>query len=295
MNQEESKYLELLACVMSGEERKDRTGIGTKSIFGSTLRFSLLNNTLPLLTTKKMFLKGIMEELLFFVRGDTDTKKLEAKGVNIWKGNTSREFLDSKGLSHLPEGDMGKGYGFQWRKFGQVEGTIDEYGNDWSVQGVDQLKNVLESIKQDPFGRRHIVSAWNPNQLNEMALPPCHMMFQFYVGEDNTLSCQWYQRSCDIFLGVPFNIASYALLTHIMAKAAGLKAKEVIFCGGDIHLYTSHMQQAAEQLTRKPMPFPTININKDISTIEDTEQLQYEDFQLLDYKCHPAIKAPMAV
>lgn len=296
MNNYEDAYLYLLNyLLLYGEDRQDRTGVGTKSKFGHTMHFPLKDNTIPLLTTKKMFWKGIVEELLFFIRGETDTKKLEEKGVNIWKGNTSREFLDSRGLSHLKEGDMGKGYGFQWRRFGDTPGTIDEYVNDWSLPGIDQLKNVFNSIKSEPYSRRHIITAWNPRQLDECALPPCHCFIQFYVNSNKELSCQWYQRSVDAFLGLPFNIASYALLTHIMAKATGLVAKEVIFVGGDVHIYNSHTQAIKEQLVRTPFEFPKINIRKDINSVEDMEQLQFEDFELMGYRSHPAIKATMAV
>lgn len=296
MNNEEQKYLDLMQCILeTGEARDDRTGVGTKSIFGTQLRFSLRNNTLPLLTTKKMFLKGIVEELLFFIRGETDTKKLEAKGVSIWKGNTSREFLDSRGLTYLPEGDMGKGYGFQWRKYGE---DINELTLRWfinSTMGIDQLQTVIEGIRKDPFSRRHIITAWNPQQLHEMALPPCHMTIQFYVGKNNELSCQFYMRSVDYFLGLPFNIASYALFTHIMARATGLQAKEVIFSGGDTHLYVTHLEAIKEQLQRKPYVFPQLKIKKIITSVKDMEALTFEDFELINYQAHPAIKASMAI
>jgi thymidylate synthase len=298
MNVEEQQYLNLLKNILeNGSNKEDRTGIGTKSIFGSTLRFNLLDNTLPALTTKKVFIRGAIEELLFFIRGDTDTKKLEAKGINIWKGNTSREFLDKKGLKYLPEGSLGKGYGFQWRKFGEVKSDPAKVPMRWTfndVEGVDQLSNVIDQIKKDPNSRRHIVSAWNPQQLKQMSLEPCHMMYQFYV-DNGTLSCQWYQRSVDSFLGLPFNIISYSVLTHLIAKIAGLTAKEVIFVGGDTHIYNNHIEQVKEQLTREPYDFPKININKEIKTLEDVENLSFENFQIENYKFHPAIKGEMAV
>lgn len=284
LNKQEDQYLHLLSdIVVNGNSRDDRTGIGTKGIFGSNIRFSLENNTLPLLTTKKMFTKGVIEELLFFIRGETDTKKLEVKGVNIWKGNTSREFLDKRGLS-LPEGDMGKGYGYQWRSWGKTD----------TNPGIDQLQQVFDGIKNDPYGRRHVVSAWNVSQLDEMSLPPCHILLQLYVN-NGELSCQWYQRSVDAFLGLPFNIASYAILTHLFAKATGLKAKELIFSGGDTHIYKNHIDQVRTQISRKPYNFPKLQINKDISSLKDIENLEYSDFEVLDYQCHPAIKADMAV
>lgn len=280
MNKEELAYLNLMKEIIdNGEDREDRTGVGTKSIFGSTLRFSLKDNIIPLLTTKKMFWKGIVEELLFFIRGETDTKKLEEKGVNIWKGNTSREFLDSRGLNNYAEGEMGPMYGFKWRNF----------------NGVDQLKNAIDLIKNKPTSRRIIITAYDPAATNLCVLDPCHLFFQFYVSNEKELSCQFYMRSVDTFLGLPFNIASYALLTHIIAKAAGLQAKEVIFCGGDTHCYNSHFEAIAEQLTRTPYHFPTIQIIKSINSLEDIEKLQYEDFALIGYNSHPAIKAIMSV
>jgi thymidylate synthase len=288
---QEREYLDLLTTILyDGVEKKDRTGIGTLSIFGSQLRFSLKDNTLPLLTTKKVFFRGVVEELLFFIRGETDTKKLEAKGINIWKGNTSREFLDSRGLHHLSEGNMGKGYGWQWRK----ASATNDFCPDGDGNGIDQLRQVLDGLKSDPYGRRHIITAWNPQQLCEMALPPCHMMCQFYVA-DNKLSCQWYQRSVDSLLGLPFNIASYSILTHLMAKATGLKAHEVIFCGGDTHLYLNHRKQAAQQIIREGYPFPKLRINKEIATVNDMEALTFEDFMLDNYVSHPKLEAEMAI
>ncbi len=294
MNSDEIKYLDLISNIANyGKVREDRTGVGTKGVFGTQLRFSLENDVIPMITTKKMFTKAVIEELLFFIRGETDTKKLEAKGVNIWKGNTSREFLDKRGLIRLPEGDMGKGYGFQWRAFNCSASSRDESGPIMD-HGVDQLEDVFSSLIRDPYSRRHIVTAWNPSQLHKMALPPCHMMFQFYV-DDGELSLQWYQRSVDCFLGLPFNILSYSILCRIMAKATGLKAKEVIFVGGDTHLYLNHLEQVKTQTSREPFPFPTLKINKEITSVEDMEELQFSDFEIVDYQCHPGIKAEMAV
>lgn len=293
MNQEEQNYLDLLKEILeTGNEQLDRTKVGTLSIFGSKLKFSLENNKIPLLTTKKMAIKGIIEELLFFIRGETNTKLLEEKGSNIWRSNTTREFLDSKGLNHLPEGDMGKGYGFQWRNFG---GEKAKSYTHFDKPGVDQINNLIDSLKNDPFGRRHIISAWNPSQLHEMALPPCHTHSQWYVNSKNELSCQFYMRSSDAFLGLPFNVASYGIFTHILAKTLNLKAKEVIFIGGNTHIYKNHIDQVNQQIVRIPYDFPYIHLTKNISSIEDIESLEFKDFIINNYNFHPVIKADMAI
>jgi thymidylate synthase len=305
MNTEERAYLDLLTKIINlGDERLDRTGVGTYSLFGSQLRFSLENNQIPMLTTKKMFSKGVIEELLFFLRGDTDTKILEEAGVNIWKGNTTRDFLDKRGLAYLPEGDMGKGYGFQWRNFGG-----QTYNNSsphfWKIMssppGTDQLLELIDGLQKDPFGRRHIITAWNPNQLDEMALPPCHILVQFYVSSDNKLSSQFYMRSVDSFLGLPFNILSYAILTRIVAQTVGMEAKEIVFVGGDTHVYKNHLQQVVTQIGRNPHEFPTLTINANLSggnideKIQAIENLKLENFVIEGYRSHPAIKAEMAI
>jgi len=296
MNQEEKNYLELLHDILvTGEEKSDRTGVGIYSSFGTTLRFSLRDGKVPMLTTKKMFTKGVIEELLFFLRGESDTKILEAKGVNIWKGNTTREFLDKTGLSHFPEGYMGKMYGFQWRHWG-AEQVVDPKTNEIVMKsGVDQIANVINLLKNDPNSRRIVVSAWNAGDLKEMCLAPCHPMFQFYVTNGDELSCCFYMRSVDMFLGFPFNLLSYAILTHIIAKTVGMKAKEIVFMGGDTHIYKSHIVQVGEQISREPFAFPTMIINKELNSITDIEQLQFSDFKFEGYQSHPAIKAEMAV
>ena len=293
MDHEENQYLALLTSILNnGVEKEDRTGIGTLGIFGAQLRFSLKDKTLPLLTTKKMFLRGIVEELLFFIRGDTDTKKLEDKGVNIWNGNTSRDFLNKRGLKHLPQGSLGKGYGFQWRNFG---GTEQPYNyKDYFKDGIDQLANALDLIKNEPNSRKIIVSAWNPQQLKDMALEPCHMMFQFQV-DNGKLNLLWYQRSVDTFLGLPFNIASYAILNILFAKAAQLEPGELIFSGGDTHIYKNHVSQSLEQAKRAPYQFPKLDINLPINSIEDMEKLSFDNFIIKDYQCHSSIKAEMAI
>jgi thymidylate synthase len=279
MNKEEQNYLNLLGDILAnGSERTDRTQIGTYGLFGTQLRFSLENNVVPMLTTKRLFARGVVEELLFFLRGETDTKKLEAVGVNIWKGNTSREFLDKRGLYHYPEGEMGPMYGSQWRSF----------------CGVDQLANTIDLLKKDPYSRRIVVSAYNPSVSHLTVLEPCHMFWQLYV-DDGQLSCQFYMRSVDSFLGLPFNILSYAILTRIVAKTVGMQAKELIFVGGDTHAYRNHVKQVAEQISRVPYDFPTMTINAELNSVADIENLKYADFEFQGYQCHPAIKAEMAV
>lgn len=289
---EEYKYLHLMEDILAnGTEKSDRTGVGTKSIFGTSLKFDL-RNSFPILTTKKVFWKGVVEELLWFVRGDTDSKKLEEKGVKIWVGNTSREFLDKNGLDYA-EGEIGPGYGFQWRHW-NGDYKLTYVNPDWANKGIDQLRSVVDTLRSNPNDRRMIVSAWNPSQLEKMTLPPCHLLWQVYV-ENGELHLQWYQRSVDTFLGLPFNISSYALLTCLLAKITNLKPGTVTFAGGDTHIYLNHQDQVREQLTRVPYKFPKLNIAKDIKTLEDIENLSFEDIQLIDYQSHATIKAPMAV
>lgn len=304
MNQEELNYLNLMKEILeNGEEVVDRTKVGAKFVFGAQLRFSLKENKIPLLTTKKMFTKGIIEELLFFLRGETDTKILEARGVNIWKGNTSREFLDKRGLYHLKEGDMGKGYGFQWRKFNGHEAEVNYTSEEMTCSNgyIDQIKNVIKSLRDDPFSRRHLVVAWNPAQLDDMSLVPCHYAMQFNVNTKKELSCIFQMRSVDTFLGLPYNITSYGLLTKLIAKATNLIPKEVIFSGANIHLYLNHLEQVKEQIVRVPFDFPTCEIKKEIydndinKILKNIENLSFEDFEIKNYNFHPAIKAEMAV
>ena len=289
-NHEEYSYMELCKNILlNGELRKDRTNVGTYSLFGQKLEFSLKDNIIPALTTKKLAYKSVIKELLWFISGSTNSKLLEASNVKIWSGNTSREFLDNRGLTDLEEGDIGAGYGFQWRHFGaDYKGMYENYEN----QGVDQLKEVIRLIKEDPFSRRIILTAWNPNALNRMALPPCHMMAQFYVSISGELSCQMYQRSCDMFLGVPFNIMSYSLLTHMIAHVTGLKANKLVMCFGDTHIYSNHTKQVITQLNNSPFNFPTISFNNSVRSIFD---FTIDDITLENYKSHPFIKAPMAV
>jgi thymidylate synthase len=300
---EEYKYLNLMQNILdNGVNKSDRTGTGTRSLFGTQLKFDL-TKSFPLITTKKVFWRGIVEELLWFIRGDTDSKLLEEKGVNIWKGNTSREFLDKRGLDY-PEGFAGPIYGFCWRHWGSSYNIRTllplEDGNPNPVivqpgnEGIDQLQQVVDSIKNTPDDRRMIVSGWDVKRLNDMSLPGCHILQQYYV-ENGHLHLQWYQRSKDVFLGGPFNYASYALLTHLIAKITGLKPGSITVAGGDTHLYSTHFSQAREQISRTPYPFPQLVIKKDIKTLRDIEGMCFEDFELVGYQSHKAIKAEMAV
>ena len=267
-NRGEKQYLELLGEVLErGAKKTDRTGTGTQSVFGRQLRFDL-RDSFPLLTTKKLHFKSILYELLWFLRGDTNVRWLQERGVSIWD-----EWADEKG-------ELGPVYGYQWRH--------------WRTPGgaeIDQIKQVMESLKKKPDSRRHLVTAWNPADVDKMALPPCHALFQFYVA-NGKLSCQMYQRSADLFLGVPFNIASYAALTVMVAQVAGLEADEFVLTLGDAHLYLNHLEQARLQLERQPKPFPRLKLNP---AVKDIFGFAYEDFSLEGYEPHPAIKAPIAV
>lgn len=286
---EEYQYLEKVAEIMKyGNTRIDRTNVGTKSIFGAQARYSLRNNTLPLLTTKKVFIRGIIEELIWFIKGSTNAKELQAKNVRIWDGNSSREFLDKYGFSHREEGDLGPIYGFQWRHFGA---EYKDMHTDYTGQGIDQLKECIWKIKNTPNDRRIIMSAWNPVDVPKMALPPCHCFVQFYVS-DGELSCQLYQRSADMGLGVPFNIASYAILTHMIAHVCGLKAGDFVHTIGDCHVYLNHFGPLEEQLKREPRPFPTLKIN---NVTDDIESFKYSDFEVIGYDPYPVVKMDMAV
>jgi thymidylate synthase len=261
-------YLDLMAHVLEhGVEKSDRTGTGTRSVFGYQMRFDLADG-FPLVTTKKVHLKSIIHELLWFFSGETNIRYLKENGVSIWD-----EWADS-------EGNLGPVYGSQWRSWRAADGRT-----------IDQISNVVEQIKTNPDSRRLIVNAWNVGEIDQMALPPCHAFFQFYVARGR-LSCQLYQRSADLFLGVPFNIASYALLTMMMAQATGLKPGEFVHTLGDAHLYLNHVEQARLQLSRDPKPLPKMRINPEVKSILG---FKYEDFTLTDYDPHPAIKAPIAV
>ncbi|XP_055617209.1 thymidylate synthase isoform X1 [Toxorhynchites rutilus septentrionalis] len=272
----------------NGNKRQDRTGVGTLAIFGTQMRYSLRNNTLPLLTTKRVFFRAVAEELLWFIRGSTNAKELQEKNIHIWDGNSTRQFLDSAGFTNREEGDLGPVYGFQWRHFGAQYKT---YHDDYSGQGIDQLAEVINRIKTNPTDRRIIMSAWNPVDIPQMALPPCHCLAQFFVA-DGELSCQLYQRSADMGLGVPFNIASYALLTHMIAHVTGLKTGDFIHTTGDTHIYLNHIEPLKEQIQRTPRRFPSLNFKRVITSIDD---FRYEDLEVRDYDPYPTIKMQMAV
>lgn len=275
-------YQDLLKTILEkGEKRTDRTGTGTLSLFGHQMRFDL-SQGFPLVTTKKVHLRSIIHELLWFLQGDTRLEYLHQNKVTIWD-----EWADSKG-------DLGPIYGFQWRRWGEAHPRLIEKGvrTEDAVNGVDQILDLIDGIRKNPYSRRHIVSAWNVADIPHMALPPCHVMFQFYVHTDGRLSCQLYQRSADVFLGVPFNIASYALLVLMVAQVTGLKPGEFVHTFGDAHLYLNHLEQAKEQLSRTPKPWPRMKLNP---AIKDILQFTYEDFSLESYDPHPAIKAEISI
>ena len=297
LNTEEYQYLNIIHKIIStGTWEEGRNG-RTKSIFGEMMRFSLANGRIPILTTKRTAWKTCLKELLWFIRGETDNRLLQEQGVHIWDGNTSREFLDSRGLNHYREGLIGPGYGFQWRHFGgEYDATTGKglaEGLAASLTaGIDQLRQIIDALK-DPAqrtSRRLIMTAWNPLQLDEMALPPCHMICQFNVHDGNKLSCAMTQRSCDELLGVPFNIASYSFLTHLIAHHCGLEAYEFVYFKGNCHLYEEHIEAAKTQLQRTPFAFPTLEIRNLRENIED---YIVDDFIVKGYESHEAIKAKM--
>lgn len=292
----EQAYLNLVQeVIISGDYRIDRTKVGTYSLFGKQLIFDLEGGVLPLLTTKKVMVKSILKELLWILKGQTDSKILNQSGVKIWNGNGSRNFLDTLGFANREEGDLGPIYGFQWRYAGA------EYINsktDYTGQGIDQLKQLIDNLTTNPSDRRMIICSWNVPQLNKMALPPCHCLVQFYVRGKTYLDCQLYQRSADLGLGVPFNIASYSFLMYVLGKWCNLTPGKFIHTFGDVHVYANHVNALKLQLTRQPYPFPTVEFNGDftLETLKDITMDEWcNSFIIKNYKCHPMIKMDMAI
>lgn len=279
-------YIDLLKDILhNGIDKDDRTGVGSRSVFGKTLTYNL-GDGFPMVTTRKVFFRIAFEETMMFLNGITDTTVLEDKNIKIWKDNTSREFLDSRGLHHLPEGSLGKGYSHQWRNFG---GSLDQ--ND----GVDQIRELLESLKNDPNGRRHLVSAWNPIQTDEMALPPCHLLQQYQV-LDGKLNSLFFMRSSDAYLGLPTNIMSYAYLNMLFAKYLNLEPGNLVYMAGDVHLYMNQLDVAKMQIEREPRDLPQLKINKEINTFEDVMSVEFSDIEITGYDPHPKLpKVKMAV
>ena len=289
----EKQYLNIASDIIdNGVVKDNRTDYYVNSTFSQFIKFDLQEG-FPLITTRKMFLRGITEELLWFLRGDTNAKNLEAKNVNIWKGNTSREFLDGRNLPYLPEGEIGCAYSHQWRNFGGEHPLVPDTKG---LKGFDQVADVLQKLKDNPFDRRIIISGWSANQTQYMALPPCHILYVFYHNPiKNSLSCHLTIRSSDHFHGLPFNLASVSLMTHIFAKAVGMEVGEIAATMVDSHLYSPHFDAICTQLKRQSYPLPKLVINKNINGIEDIEKLQWEDFEISGYKYHPAIKEDMVV
>lgn len=272
------QYLDALKKIMEeGIDRPNRTGVGSRAVFGVPMRFKM-SDGFPAMTTKKLAFETMKAELLWFLSGSSDVKELQKLGCHIWDGNANADYWKPKAKF---EGDLGRVYGVQWRK----------WKSPYSETPIDQISNAIEKLKENPNDRRIIISAWNPAELDMMALPPCHLLFQFFVA-DKKLSLMMYQRSCDMFLGVPFNIASYSLLLSMVAQVVGLEADECILVLGDAHIYLNHFEQVGEQLTREPYYLPKLWLNQEIKNIDD---FKMEDIKLVDYKYHPAIKAPMAV
>lgn len=284
--------------LVNGVDRPDRTGIGSRAIWGCNIEIDLTEG-FPIVTTRKTTARIAFEETWFFLRGETDTKALEAKKINIWNGNTTREFLDARGLNFLPEGHLGKGYGFQWRNFGggyppglpdpQHVGLIHADYRKLDGSGVDQVMQVLHGLKNDPNGRRHIISGWNPQQLDQMALPPCHLYQQYQV-LGGKLNSMFLMRSWDFLYGAPFNIMGYAMLNHAFAKYLGLEPGKLLAMGCDVHLYDNQLEIATQQVEREPFPLPKLTITKELNTIEDIFALEFTDFVIEGYEAHPDFK-----
>lgn len=291
VSHDEYKYLELLERILkTGEQKPDRTGVGILSVFGTSLDFDI-SKRIPFLTTKKLAIQSIIKELLFFISGKTDTNILSNDGVSIWKGNTSTKFLREKNLPY-EEGDMGPGYGFQWRHWGATYGDCND---DYTGKGIDQLDELIKGIRNDPHSRRHILSAWNVSDLDKMALPPCHAFVQFYVSSDRRyLDCCLTQRSADMFLGVPFNIASYSILTYMIAHICNLQPRRILLNFGDSHIYLNHVEQVKKQLTRTPTPFATLSF-RNSTRLQQIDDFKFDSFIVQNYVSWQPIKAEMAV
>lgn len=276
----------------AGVYRPDRTGTGTRSVFGATMAFSLRGGRFPLLTTKRVWVRGVAEELRWFLAGRTDARALAGRGVHIWDGNGSRAALDARGLTHRAVGDLGPVYGFQWRHFGAA---YTDFHADYTGAGVDQLAALVDGLVADPAGRRHLLTAWNPAALADMALPPCHVLAQFYVARGE-LSCQLYQRSGDLGLGVPFNVASYALLTVVLAAVTGLTPGRLRHVLGDAHVYGNHGAALGVQLARVPRPFPTLSLRRELPRgVAGLTDWTWDDLDVRGYEPYPAVKMDMAV
>jgi len=291
-NHEELQYLNLIQNILdNGCLEQGRNG-NTKSIFGGSMRFSLKDGKIPILTTKKVAWKTCLKELLWFIRGETDNKILQRENVHIWDGNASKEFMKSAGLGHYPEGILGTIYGYQWRHFNAPYDVRTGNVLDENQPGIDQLQYIIDQLKNSETrnSRRLIMTAWNPCQLNKMVLPPCHMMCQFNVHDGNKLSCCMYQRSVDVPIGSPFNIASYSFLTHLLAKHCGLEAHEFIYFMGNCHIYEDHLECIKEQVERQPFEFPTLEI---VNKRENINDYVADDFKIIGYKSHEAIKMTM--
>ena len=270
-------YIDLLKDILdNGTDKPDRTGIGSRSVFGRMLRFNLADG-FPLQTTRRVPLRIAFEETMFFLRGETNTKILEEKNINIWKGNTSREFLDSRNLDYLPEGDMGHGYGWLWRHWASGDNS------------VDQIKELLEGLKRDPYSRRHIVTGWNPSELDNAALPPCHILNMYSVS-NNRLNSSFVMRSNDVPFGLPFNIAGYALLNYIFAKHLGLQPGQLVYMGWDVHIYQNQLDMVDEIIKRTPKDLPRLAIKKTLPTLDDVLALHWDDIELIGYDPYPDIK-----
>jgi thymidylate synthase len=293
LNSTDRTYTNLIHRVLTNKNdiRKDRTGTNTISKFSDQISFDI-HKYIPVLTTKKIPWQSCIKELLWFLNGDSNANTLKNQGVHIWDGNSSKSFQEKVGLSHLQEGDCGANYSFQWRHFGQTYVNCDTVYEKYT--NSDQIQNILHLLKTDPYSRRIFLSAWNPCDLNKTVLPPCHVSAQFYVGTDNTLSCHMYQRSCDVFLGLPWNIMSYAVLTHILGKKCGYAPKELTISFGDVHIYTNHLEQVYTQLKRTYLSQPMIIVNDNVNS-KSIEDITVNDFELIGYFPHNAIRAEMSV